>query len=126
MRKRKRKTERRRFRRRRAQRLQSSLHIRYKKKGNKSNWKWVAYKDISGIGIGLLTNEPLKVNNRVNVSIHMKNNPEPVQVECRVVWCSALDKGMYKVGLEFSKVKDSIRFIEFLCDKMLDLSLSPK
>lgn len=117
------KAEKRKAQRRKAQRLETSLQVSYKLQGKSQSWKWVAYKDISGMGLGLLTNEPLKIDDKIDVLVNLGKELKPVNILCRVAWCSKLKQGAYRVGLEFLKTKSDIRLMEFVCDKILDLSL---
>jgi hypothetical protein len=123
MRKTKTKAEKRKAIKRKAERLYSNIYVHYKKIGKKTPWKSVAHNDISGVGIGLHVNEPLKVMERISISFYLKNDPNPCNTVAKVIWCHKLKQGVYQAGLEFEKVQSDARLIEMLCEKIVDLSL---
>ena len=53
--------------RRKAERLYSSICVKYKTLDKKSHYNWIAYNDISGIGIGLLSNTSFRPGDKVKV-----------------------------------------------------------
>lgn len=117
------KSEKRKTTRRNAQRLYSHLRVQYKKTGKKVPWHSVGYKDISGVGIGLLVNEAVPVDEKLDIALSLKDDPKPCHVKARVVWCRKEKYGTFKLGLEFEKTESDARLIEMLCEKIVDLSL---
>jgi len=117
------KKNKRKFVRRRAERLYSNIYVYYKKADKKDSWKSVAHKDISGIGVGLFVNEPLKINMRVNIAFYLKGDSKPCSTTAKVVQCRKIKGGLYQAGLEFEEAQKDTRLIEMLCGKIVDLSL---
>ena len=117
------KKRRRNTRRRNAERLYQKLHVSYKKSGKKESWRSVAFRDISGIGMGILLNEPLKIDDRVNVLITLKGISKPCQIPARVMWCTRVYPHGYKAGLQFIEGVTHDYLINFLTEKIIDLSL---
>lgn len=78
--------------------------------------------DIGGGGIRLSISRPLREKDKIEVLIYAKDDPKPISALCRVIWCKRVEINKVKVGLEFIKIKDYLRFTEFLCEKMVDLS----
>ena len=109
--------------RRKAERLHSNLLVHYKKTGKKCPWVSVAYKDISGVGIGLLVNQSLPRGEKIDIALYILDDPKPCNVRARVMWCRKIKQGLYKVGLEFIKAESDARLIEMLCEKIVDLSI---
>lgn len=109
---------------RKAQRIHFSVDVAYKphKKKNKL-WEHAHCKDISGMGIGLCVKSQLKADEKVKVSIRSDDNTLPVLATCRVIWCVKTEEGSHKAGLEVIEVNDPVRFTEFICDKIINLSL---
>ena len=124
MRKRKKAKAERRKRPRRAQRLENYLSIAYRVRMKEKRWKQVAYRDVSGLGIAILANEPLAINREVDIAINVNGHPDPARILCRVVWRRRQAPGRFKIGLEFVKTENNARLIEFLCEKIMDLSLN--
>lgn len=108
---------------RKAERINSSIKVDYRSPGSGRSWKKASCKDVSGIGIGLSLKEPVKINDKITISMCPSKKTGPVKAICKVIWCVQAGKGSYKSGLEVIEVDDPARFIEFICDKMLSLSL---
>ncbi len=108
--------------RRRASRVSIPLPVKYKIAGKKgARWTHTVCKDISGLGFGLIVNEPLKKNDLLKISVSKKGDNKTMFFDCRVAWCVKDDCSLFKAGVEISKVKDPMPFIEFIGDMLLNL-----
>jgi len=107
---------------RRASRISVSLSGKYKIVGKKnSRWTHVFCEDIGGLGLRLIVDEPLKVNERLKISISRKDNKEPLLINCKVVRCMKEGPALFRVGVEIAEVEDPLPFIEFIGDMLLNL-----
>lgn len=108
--------------RRKAQRLTLPMHLSYRLK-RKKTWQKNVCDNISGVGLSLSVKELLAVDDKVEVAVYLDNDPKPIKISCRVAWCVKVKKDGFKAGVEVIAVKDEMRFIEFFCGRMIDLSL---
>ncbi len=128
--------------RRKAQRAPIALTVWCRSRGSQQNIKGLS-KDISGLGISLFTHQPLERGASVGIMIvtghrfrtgdkiellfqPSKKNPAAIPVKGRVVWSKKIRAGRYQAGLRFEKIADPIEFIEFICDKLIDVSFNQK
>jgi len=108
--------------RRKAERIRIPLRVKYRwLKGERTLPKECVCEDISGLGIRLSLHEPLIVNAIVEIFIILDKDPQPLNALCRVRWCKKLTENKFVAGLKFIKIKEYFRFIEFFCEKLLDL-----
>lgn len=108
--------------RRRAERLPIKMKVCYKAPRSKTPWKDASCKDISGVGIGLLLNEPLKANSKVEMMLYSNDDSKPIWVSCKVVWCGQAPRHKYRAGVEIVKVKEMTRFVNFICTQLMSNS----
>ena len=101
------------------------IHCLMKKKGALQK-KGVICNDISGLGVQLTLDEPVRIDNKIPILLNMASGTKPIETICRVMWCKQLGEGKFRAGLKFIKIKENIRFVELLCEKMLVFSLSRK
>jgi len=112
--------------RRKAQRFETPLEVVYR---HKSERKWIktTCKNISGKGIKLFARQLFKLGDKVEVIIRSKDpNSKSFTTSCKVVWSKEIAKDRFEVGLSFIKIENRNEFIEFICKKMIDLSLTEK
>ena len=61
--------------------------------------------DISRHGIGLLTSQPIGINQKIALEIVLKQNTEPVMVIGVVKWVRKIEvSDQYRVGMVFSEI----------------------
>lgn len=102
-----------------AQRLNISMSIVYKVRGKCS--------DISGKGIKMSTVQPLTPGSQVEIVIpKIVLDAMPFTALTKVVWSRQAPGGKFEAGLSFIKIKKREQFMQFLCEKMIDLSLDQK
>ena len=106
-----------------AERLYSKIFVQYKRIEKKGPWKPVVYNDLSGGGVGLITDEPIQNAERILLAIYLHNDPKPCTVTAKLTWCREIKPGMYKCGFKFEKTQEDTRLMDMLCEKMMDLSL---
>jgi len=123
MRKKKAKNKKRKRQRRKAQRLYGNIYVNYRKMEDKKDWNLAAYKDISGIGIGLLVKKQLKIGSKVEVLINIEGRPKPCGAVAKVVWCHRARPHVFDAGLEFIKGKVDASLFGVVCEKIVGLSL---
>jgi hypothetical protein len=109
---------------RKADRFELSVAVVYKLNGSKQLRRVISCDDISGLGLKLSLKEQLMLRSKVEITMRFKNNLKPIDALCRVAWISQLEKGKFQAGLEFIRIKDKKRFIEILCEEMLNLTLA--
>ncbi len=109
--------------RRKAERLSIPLKVKYKIKGTAGRQKDAPWEDISGLGIRFCLNKPLSLEEELEIALYVLGDPKPIEAIGRVAWCKEFDRGEFKAGIEFIKIKDNFRFTELLCKNILDLSL---
>lgn len=109
--------------RRKSQRLNSLLPIKYKNKRNGPFLQALACQDIGGRGIRIVLPHEVKMNDRMQVLLYLRDMPNPIKTICRVVWCKRNKYGKFIAGLEFLKIKRPEHFMEFLCEKIIESSL---
>lgn len=108
--------------RRKCQRLQIPLEIRYKLSEKDGKAYGIKCLNISGVGMKIETKEWLRVGQNIDISIYLPTHKKLVTINTRVVW-SEKNRDGYWSGLKFLKIKPQTEFTEFLCEKILDISL---
>ncbi len=83
----------------------------------------MACQDISGKGLKILLSETLKIKEQIDVLLCPQDKSNPISSLCRVAWCRQTKNGKFMAGLEFVRIKEQERFMEFLCEKIIDFSL---
>lgn len=106
---------------RRAERVRLPLFIKYKVRGKRAQLIETGFENISGLGLKIFVAEPLSIKDKVDIVINPQDRSPAFYALCKVCWCKEVAKDKFQAGLEFVKIKDRSRFIEFLCDKMLSL-----
>lgn len=108
--------------RRKCQRLPLCLSVKYKKPKD-SSFHNAACKNIGGKGLKIFLPEGLKTKEEVEILLYLPDKSGVISSLCRVVWCTQNNEGNFAAGLEFVKLKERQRLMEFLCERMIDLSL---
>jgi c-di-GMP-binding flagellar brake protein YcgR len=112
--------------RRKTQRLGIPLQMQYHFSSKKKTLiEEVFTKDISGGGVGLRLEQPLKVGTKLKTAIYFPNDPRPISAISKVVWSKkALRKGRpsFDVGIKHLKIvpKDKERFVYLFCEMMIN------
>lgn len=109
---------------RKADRIKSNLKIKYKLKGKKYFCNEADCEDISGLGVKLSVGNPVSINDEIQILVYLSDSSKSINALCRVVWCRQLIGNKFQAGLKFVKIEDKGRFVELLCERMLDFSLS--
>jgi hypothetical protein len=82
--------------------------------------------DISKHGIGLISTQPININQKIALEIVLKPNTEPVMVIGVVKWVRKLEvSDQYRVGMVFSEIisGSSTRLNKYLSSKRWDNNL---
>lgn len=109
--------------RRKAERLSIPLKVKYKiKRAAASRQKDAPWEDISGLGLRLCLDKPLLPEEQLVIALYVLGEPKPIEAIGRVAWCKEFAQGEFKAGIEFTKIKDQMRFTELICRVMLELS----
>lgn len=108
--------------RRSCQRLTIPLKVRYKAVGKGDKEYGIKCLNISGVGMQIETKESLKAGQNIDIVVYLQGEKELVTINTRVVW-SEKNKEGYWSGLKFLKIEPQTEFTEFLCEKILDISL---
>lgn len=108
--------------RRRAERLPIPLKVKYKIRGSASRHEHIPWEDISGLGLRFCLNKPLPPQKELEIALYISGDPKPIEAIGRVAWCKEFAQGEFKAGIEFTKIKDQMRFTELICRTMLELS----
>lgn len=110
--------------RRKFQRIKIPLKIKYNYSAKEKSQASATCKDISGGGVRFVTSKPLSIKDRVTVSIYFDcNGPKIFNSLCKVVWINKVKDGVLEAGLKFIHTRPNPDFTNFLCDKILDVSL---
>jgi len=59
--------------------------------------------DVSAKGLGLLTNEELKLHTALEIWLEMKDKGDLLYTRGEVVWIKTVDTNNYKLGVELEK-----------------------
>ncbi|MFA4984518.1 MAG: PilZ domain-containing protein [Candidatus Omnitrophota bacterium] len=66
-------------------------------------------RDLSCRGAGIVTSQPLRPNDKLNIVIHPSFLfGRPVAREARVAWCNRISSGLWQGGLDFGEHKISL------------------
>ena len=81
----------------------------------------ITVEDISGGGLRLFSNYPLKKKDKLTINLYFPDKKPPIKITTEVVWCSPREEGTkdsYALGVKFLKIPaaDQERFIFSLCD----------
>ena len=88
--------------------------------------------DISGKGIKMHLDTPLKKKDRLKILLHFPGTSTPITTFSKVVWCKKKSvkgkKSSFDIGLEHIKInpKDKERLVFRFCEMMLDYFISGK
>ncbi len=111
--------------RRRCQRFDTSLDVKYKLlKSSKSN-SASSSKNISEVGIGILTYELIPKDSLMEIEIAIPTQKEPLRIKGKVAWCEGCEKGarfdkegrrVFLVGIEFLETDRSqnAKLVEYI------------
>jgi hypothetical protein len=94
------------------------LPVKYKLQNRNYFKDAIICKDISGQGLGILLHEALAAEETLTVALYPQDSPHPIDAVCRVAWCTKNRNGDFKSGLEFLKLKQGQRFVEFLSNSL--------
>ncbi len=119
------KTRKKRSEKRKSQRLKIPLRLEYKRLRGKGKAEKTIAHDVSGSGLGIRLEEPLKKGDKLKILLHFANDPKPVTLTSEVVWHKKTGKGkkvFYDTGIRHVKVpvKDRERFIFLFCEMMIN------
>lgn len=109
---------------RKAERFELPVAVIYKLKGTRQLRKVLSCDDISGLGLKLSLKEQLPLRSNVKITMRFKNKIRPITALCRVAWVNQLEKGKFQAGFEFIRIKEKKRFVEILCEEMLNFTLA--
>lgn len=108
--------------RRKCQRLAIPLEVRYKAAGKGGSEHGIKCLNISGVGMRIETKEFLRQGQKIDIVVYLPGEKELATITTKVVW-SEKNKEGYWSGLKFLKIEPQTEFTEFLCEKILDISL---
>ncbi len=108
---------------RKAQRIYLPLNLEYIPKHDPQNPIKIELKNISGRGIAAVLPRKFDKNDRVDLLIYLPEKSEPIKASCMVVWNKEIDKEKFLTGFKIFRADDYHGLIQFLCDKILELSL---
>lgn len=118
--------------RRKFQRLNISIPVKYKFLPRKKILKEIFCKNISGGGLKLRLDYPLKKGDRLKTFLYFPGDSTPVTAFSKVTWCRRItQKGRiacYDAGVQHLKIipKDRQRLVFLFCEMMLDYFLFGK
>jgi Tfp pilus assembly protein PilZ len=104
------------------ERIQLSLNVSYRLKDERNYSEVLSCTNISGGGLGVQTTDNLHSGDLLEIRISKNQEVYSINARGRVVWSKELKSGMYHVGIEFTKLEDDYKFIEFICTEMLNHS----
>ena len=107
--------------RRKSQRLAMRFPIKYRVRGS-SRWRAAVCENLSGGGLGLRLPAACPDLATIEV-ILMPPSVEPMQATCTVRWHTPLPDGKTFAGAAFVALQESPRFMEFLCEHLLEQAL---
>ena len=125
------KTQDREHERRRAQRIKVHLPIEYHLVVKKRRLiEKIFARDISGGGIGLRLNYPLKPGARLRTLLYFPYDKQPVASVSEVVWCRKCfvrRKACFDIGIKHIKIaaRDRQRFVFLFCETMINYFVLP-
>jgi len=62
--------------------------------------------DLSATGMSIKTNQPIKINSKVHVSIESPNDQfRSMDADAKVIRCESLENGDYELGVEIENIK---------------------
>lgn len=78
-------------------------------------------KDISALGVRFTTNENLKEDSNLEITLKLPNAQNPVHASGRIAWLKKLnleDNTPFDVGIEFLRIEEDNKntFLKYLCD----------
>lgn len=116
---------------RKAQRLTIPLKVKYTISPRKRTIvEKIFSRDISGKGIGLRHEQPLKIGTKLKTLIYFPADPKPISAVSEVIWCrkgSGAGKAYFNLGIKHQRIlpKDKERFIFLFCETMINFFLAP-
>lgn len=80
-------------------------------------------KDVSAVGIQLLTNDKIEPGEKVDLKIFVPDALNPVHIQGIAVWSKKLENPenySYSAGIDFEKIEEDNKntFLKFLCSLM--------
>jgi c-di-GMP-binding flagellar brake protein YcgR len=115
--------------RRKSDRLFIPLQVSYKLLPRKHVLHQAFSQDISGGGIRLSLNFPLKKGEKLRTFIHLAGDPKPVAAFSKVIWCTKKPgKDDFDVGVQHVRIdpKDKERFVFLFCEMMINYFIEGK
>lgn len=115
--------------RRRFDRLFIPLQVNYRLFPKKRLLHQAFSQDISGGGIRLSLNYPLKKGEKLRTFIYLAGDPKPVAAFSKVIWCrKKAGKEAFDVGVQHVRIdhKDKERFVFLFCEMMINYFIEGK
>ena len=107
--------------RRKSQRVPMRFPIKWRVRGS-SRWQTATCENLSGGGLGLCIHAPCPDRSTIE-AILMPPKPKPLRAVCSVRWHKPLIKNKTFLGVAFVTLTDLPRFMEFLCEHLLEQTL---
>jgi len=118
--------------RRKAQRLNIPIPVKFRRFGKKGTYRESNCQNISGSGIMLCLDLPVKKGDKFEMLIHLSGDPIPVETVVEVMWCKKntqyRNKPFFNCGMKYVKIKprDRERFVFLFCELMMEYCMSEK
>jgi len=103
-------------------RINKYLRVRFKVRGD-DIFREAETVDISGGGIKMRFDDPIKPADHLLALIYPMDKKDPVELECVCVWCKQLWKDRFHAGFKLMVLKNDISFIKFITEVMIEDSL---
>lgn len=114
---------------RKADRLDINMQVKYHVLPRKKILEETFSQNVSGNGLQLKVNYPLKKDDRLKTFLYFPNDPKPIRAISKIIWCkkviSKKKKPHFNIGVKHEKIltKDKTRFIFLFCEMMIDYFL---
>lgn len=109
---------------RKSERLSIPLKMEYKVLPRQKILIETFSRDISGGGLRITLDHPLKIKDRLKTILYFPNETHPITAISKVIWCkrNKEDKNAYDIGIKYIKVipKDRDRFVFLFCEMMVN------
>jgi len=109
--------------RRKAERIPLKLSVKYRIKGSRAQFKEALNENVGGLGLNLVVGGPLPKNALVELVLRPFDTKKQYKMLCMVRWCRQIDKNKFQVGVCFNKINEYMSFVEFLCEKIMCVSM---
>lgn len=111
---------------RKTQRLNIPIQIKYKLLPQEKILEETFCQNISGGGIGLNLDTPLKKGDKLKTFLHFPDDRRPVIAKSKVIWCKKKfkkgEKPCFDIGIQHMRIepKDKTRFVFLFCEMMIN------